>query len=1252
MKPLISKQLIQLLRPRRLPAACAATLLLGLAQNSAPAAAFTPGNLVVERVGDGTQSPASTGNTIFFDEYDRSGNLIQSITIPDTGTTALLDSGTATSDGSFSLAADGRSLCFPGYNTSRPASSSISGAASSSVPRGIGKLDGNGNYTLAVTSTTAYSGNNLRGAATDGNNNFWGSGTGTASGIYYFGTASTAANVYSANLRCVGIFNGNLWYSTASSTPGYGIWKFTGTPTTATGNTATRIVTLASSDSAYNFAVNRDETVLYYADDSLTGRGIHKWTYSSGTWSQAYVLLSTTPCFGLTVDWSTSPATLFFTTTNINNQVCLLQDTGSSATATTLANAGANKTFRGIAFAPTNGASLIAPSINGISPSSIAANAGATATFTVSVAGSAPLSYFWYKELPGTSTNLIAGATNASLTLSNVLGGDAASYQVVVSNASLVTATSAVVTLTISGDPSIVAQPNNAQGLLGGLAQFAVTAAGTAPSYQWFFADASGNLIDKVNNGLQVSGSYVTGSTASTLAVSNLQSADLTNFVVVVTNAFGAVTSSVASLLSVDNTATLVFWDFNGSEFTNTAVNPNSIIHPAPRTGVGLAQAVGSCYTAGDSPFSGSVDPNDGLGFTDHLPPFSWGTRDYPASGGNKQNGVQFDVSTVGADNIKVSYESRVSATASGYERLQYTTNGATWIDYPASSTFGGVATTYLPFSYDLTGFPGVANNPSFGVRIVTEYQKTATYGIGASNSYVGTANTYGTGGTVTYDLVRITGSAITNNNQAPVITSIADVTNADYLPLTVNFTVSDDTTAPDQLTYSAVSLNTAKVSPGFTFGGSGANRTLTINPNTIPDQVDAAPILITVTDANGASTVTWFTLTLTSVNLAPSLSLTSLGSTNTLVNTPLTIPFTASDDRTSASGLTYTVTSGNSTVLPPANIVVNDAGTGAPSLTITPAANQAGVGVITVTVSDNDALEPRSTTATLALIVRPNTNVVAIDRFNYDTDGALDTVSGGFWQHLSGVYGQLKTSSGTALVDTVNNTENLQTPLLGAPYSTNSPGCLYYSFILNLKDSTKLPTANGTYITTFNDGSGVTGYYEDMVLVATNGAAPGNYRLGILNSTNTTPTTAVTAKMFPQDLVPGSNYMVVTSVTLSNGFSTLWINPLSTNSTSVSDTTKVVPLIKIAQFELRESGVNAGQVSLSSLKVGTTFDSVLPALSAAQSGANIVLNWSDPTLGVQWATNVAGPYYDISGTSPYTNDPSTNSMMYFRFKR
>ena len=68
-------------------------------------------------------------------------------------------------------------------------------------------------------------------------------------------------------------------------------------------------------------------------------------------------------------------------------------------------------------------------------PSSRTNFAGSTATFTVLATSPAPLSYQWKKNgSPLSDTGNISGASTASLTISAVSDGDAASYSVLVSN--------------------------------------------------------------------------------------------------------------------------------------------------------------------------------------------------------------------------------------------------------------------------------------------------------------------------------------------------------------------------------------------------------------------------------------------------------------------------------------------------------------------------------------------------------------------------------------------------------------------------------------------------------------------------------------------------------------------------------------------------------------------------------------------------------------------------------------------------
>jgi hypothetical protein len=141
---------------------------------------------------------------------------------------------------------------------------------------------------------------------------------------------------------------------------------------------------------------------------------------------------------------------------------------------------------------------------------------------------------------------------------------------------------------------------------------------------------------------------------------------------------------------------------------------------------------------------------------------------------------------------------------------------------------------------------------------------------------------------------------------------------------------------------------------------------------------------------------------------------------------------------------------------------------------------------------------------------------------------------------------------------------------------------------------------------------------------------------------------------MLPLDLAPGVNYTIVTSLTVSNGFTALWVNPVPPFTPDLVNTfppASVSNLFKIAAFEIRESGQPNGGISqLSELKVGTTFDSVFPSLSATSQNSKVILKWSDPTLQLQAAPTVTGPYNVVPGaTSPYTNTVPVSSEGFFQ---
>jgi hypothetical protein len=99
--------------------------------------------------------------------------------------------------------------------------------------------------------------------------------------------------------------------------------------------------------------------------------------------------------------------------------------------------------------------------------------------------------------------------------------------------------------------PNVLNQPASQTNLVGYSAQFTVQAEGWSPlAYHWW--RQSGGVYAPLADGGQIS-----GSTSNTLTISNLVFGNATNYYVVVTNVYGAVTSSVASLTVLPPTGTM-----------------------------------------------------------------------------------------------------------------------------------------------------------------------------------------------------------------------------------------------------------------------------------------------------------------------------------------------------------------------------------------------------------------------------------------------------------------------------------------------------------------------------------------------------------------------------------------------------------------------------------------------------------------------------------------------------------------------
>lgn len=172
-------------------------------------------------------------------------------------------------------------------------------------------------------------------------------------------------------------------------------------------------------------------------------------------------------------------------------------------------------------------AAPVAPTITVQPSASESLEVGDTLTLTVTATGDSPLSYQW--RVGGVN---IPGETSPTLQIVNVQESDAGTYSVVVTNpAGSATSNNSVVSVSVPTPvaPTITVQPQASVSLtVGDTLNLSVTATGTAPlSYQW-----------------KVGGVDITGETASSLEIPNVQEADAGTYTVAVTNSAGTATSN------------------------------------------------------------------------------------------------------------------------------------------------------------------------------------------------------------------------------------------------------------------------------------------------------------------------------------------------------------------------------------------------------------------------------------------------------------------------------------------------------------------------------------------------------------------------------------------------------------------------------------------------------------------------------------------------------------------------------------
>ncbi|OFV92099.1 MAG: hypothetical protein A3H95_05125 [Acidobacteria bacterium RIFCSPLOWO2_02_FULL_64_15] len=176
---------------------------------------------------------------------------------------------------------------------------------------------------------------------------------------------------------------------------------------------------------------------------------------------------------------------------------------------------------------------------------------GTPATFTVVASGSS-LTYQWQQSIDaGVTFNNLAdsatysGVTTTALTISSVtVGLSGSKYRVIVTN-SLGTATSNIVTLTITVAPAITSNPTNLTIAAGANGSFTAAANGSpAPTFQWqLSSDGGAAFVNAVNSAVY------SGATTATLTITAAPAAlDGNRYRAVATNSTGTATSTAATL--------------------------------------------------------------------------------------------------------------------------------------------------------------------------------------------------------------------------------------------------------------------------------------------------------------------------------------------------------------------------------------------------------------------------------------------------------------------------------------------------------------------------------------------------------------------------------------------------------------------------------------------------------------------------------------------------------------------------------
>ncbi len=389
-------------------AALAAQLGTAAVMADTPITQFTPGDIVVLRGGDATNSNNGTNTqqmSLYLDEYTTAGVYMGTINVPSSGGASLTLPGIGDfqHEGVLSLSTDGHSLSFAGYQTSAGSADAFGQAGTSQYQAVIGVIGTTAASLTTNTIVNSYGPNSgspfIRGAVSNDGKEFWTFGkfatsAGTSNGglAYVSGTGPTATTTTVegfADWRDIVIgSNGQMYGGTGSSSVGNHAPYVVDNATTGTGQLITPLTqptanlgtSLSLNTQLGNYpggqsasalallAVPDDPNtqnglnILYTIGDQSTP-GIVKYYWNGTTWvNQTDVELNPTnvvnPTGLIAVKDPANPAWVDITVTGTNGIYTYVDKTGYNGAIpadafSMVAGAPTNEAFYGVALVPT-----------------------------------------------------------------------------------------------------------------------------------------------------------------------------------------------------------------------------------------------------------------------------------------------------------------------------------------------------------------------------------------------------------------------------------------------------------------------------------------------------------------------------------------------------------------------------------------------------------------------------------------------------------------------------------------------------------------------------------------------------------------------------------------------------------------------------------------------------------------------------------------------------------------------------------